>query len=229
MAGGRAGFWPLRSLSGDAGQARLGRCRPRHNRDPEPRQPRQRGNCAAILATSRSMRRSPVDSSRGEGRCPAGRDDRAKARSFRLRDCGRKEVLPPLVNPAGCRSRRKLVMPGRCKKCGVETRERMWGSPRRLRIVCPSCERARQAKYRRASSAGKRRWDAQNREKRKAHKAVEVALTKGAMLRQPCARCGNPRAQAHHDDYSRPLDVMWLCSLHHGERHRELRYAASAA
>lgn len=79
----------------------LGHCRPCHNRDPEPRQQRQRGICAAFLATSQSLRRSPVDPSRGEGRCAAGRDDRAEAGSFRLRDCGRKEVLPPLVNPAG--------------------------------------------------------------------------------------------------------------------------------
>ena len=30
------------------------------------------------------------------------------------------------------------------------------------------------------------------------------------------------KAEAHHEDYSRPLDVVWLCSLHHHRRHAEI-------
>lgn len=30
-------------------------------------------------------------------------------------------------------------------------------------------------------------------------------------------------AQAHHEDYTKPFDVVWLCTKHHAERHRELR------
>lgn len=35
-------------------------------------------------------------------------------------------------------------------------------------------------------------------------------------IKQPCEVCGTP-AEAHHDDYSRPLEVRWLCSVHHKE------------
>jgi len=34
--------------------------------------------------------------------------------------------------------------------------------------------------------------------------------------------CGAENAQAHHDDYSRPLDVRWLCDTHHRQHHGEL-------
>lgn len=40
------------------------------------------------------------------------------------------------------------------------------------------------------------------------------------MKRQPCAECGRPDAQAHHEDYGKPLDVKWLCVTHHRKAHR---------
>jgi hypothetical protein len=37
---------------------------------------------------------------------------------------------------------------------------------------------------------------------------------------QPCKVCGD-KAQAHHHDYSKPLEVEWLCQKHHGLEHRK--------
>lgn len=71
-------------------------------------------------------------------------------------------------------------------------------------------------------------WQAKNPEKRAAHKAVEWALKRGDLLRGACVRCGAEKAQAHHDDYSKPLEVMWLCRAHHVERHAELKLLASS-
>lgn len=69
-------------------------------------------------------------------------------------------------------------------------------------------------------------WNALNPDKRRAQKAVENALKAGRLVRQPCERCGTTiRVQAHHDDYSNPLVVMWLCQQHHKDRHRELAAA----
>ena len=58
--------------------------------------------------------------------------------------------------------------------------------------------------------------------KYQAHNAVNNALRDGRLTRKPCQRCGSLRVHGHHDDYSKPLDVMWLCPKHHKERHREL-------
>jgi hypothetical protein len=65
-------------------------------------------------------------------------------------------------------------------------------------------------------------WQSRNPQKRAAQISVGNAIRDGQLLQQPCERCGNTDVHGHHEDYSRPLDVMWLCSKHHGERHREL-------
>ena len=66
-----------------------------------------------------------------------------------------------------------------------------------------------------------RRWAAKNRHKRNAHLKVLRAIKSGKIIRGPCERCGTKNEiEGHHEDYSKPLQVMWLCILHHKERHR---------
>ncbi len=65
-------------------------------------------------------------------------------------------------------------------------------------------------------------WEERNKHKKYAHGCVAKALKSGKLTRQPCEICNEPRVQAHHDDYSKPLDVKWLCIKHHAERHVEL-------
>lgn len=55
--------------------------------------------------------------------------------------------------------------------------------------------------------------------KDKAHYLVGNAIRDGRLIRQPCEVCGDAQAQAHHDDYFKPLDVRWLCFVHHREVH----------
>ena len=63
------------------------------------------------------------------------------------------------------------------------------------------------------------------------HKRVAVimvnnAVRDGRLAKLPCEVCGTTkRVQGHHDDYSKPLDVVWLCPKHHAERHKQLRAA----
>jgi hypothetical protein len=52
---------------------------------------------------------------------------------------------------------------------------------------------------------------------------VGNALRDGKLVKGPCARCGTKNnIQSHHEDYSRKLDVTWLCISCHGIRHQEI-------
>ncbi len=60
-------------------------------------------------------------------------------------------------------------------------------------------------------------------EKRKAHYIMGNAIRDGELTRKPCEVCGSLNSQGHHEDYSKPLDVIWYCPKHHAERHVEIR------
>lgn len=67
-------------------------------------------------------------------------------------------------------------------------------------------------------TANTRRWRRENPEKYRAQNAVNNALRAGRLEKGPCEICGSTeRVHGHHDDYSHPLDVRWLCPAHHGE------------
>lgn len=54
--------------------------------------------------------------------------------------------------------------------------------------------------------------------------AARNAIKEGVLIPTPCVRCLDPKKKvvAHHDNYAKPLDVMFLCEMCHKVRHREL-------
>lgn len=50
---------------------------------------------------------------------------------------------------------------------------------------------------------------------------VMAAIRLGMIEKTPCRICGGP-SQAHHHDYTKPLEVTWLCRKHHMENHAVL-------
>lgn len=55
--------------------------------------------------------------------------------------------------------------------------------------------------------------------KKQSRAATNYAILIGRLTRQPCAVCSSPDVEAHHEDYDKPLDVVWLCKRHHEARH----------
>jgi ribosomal protein S27AE len=55
-----------------------------------------------------------------------------------------------------------------------------------------------------------------------AHGIVQYAIREGRITKQEiCSECGSTKKiEAHHDDYSKPLDIRWLCEDCHKEWHR---------
>jgi hypothetical protein len=49
---------------------------------------------------------------------------------------------------------------------------------------------------------------------------LRVYIRRGKIAREVCEVCGDPETVGHHDDYTKPLQVKWLCKLHHLEVHK---------
>jgi hypothetical protein len=65
-----------------------------------------------------------------------------------------------------------------------------------------------------ASRRAEKNWDKRNPEKVRAHsKARKIKL-------EPCEVCGDTKSLRHHPDYSKPLEVRFLCWLHHKQVHK---------
>lgn len=108
--------------------------------------------------------------------------------------------------------------------------------------VCKECVKARVKKHRSENDSVREydRWRYQTQTGRK-QKAIEVArnwrkkrpdaykaqtalnnaVRDGRIIKQPCSVCGESKTHAHHHDYSKPLDVEWLCAKHHHRKHHE--------
>ena len=58
--------------------------------------------------------------------------------------------------------------------------------------------------------------------KYKAHTMVNNAIRDGRLFKMSCEKCNETKAvHAHHDDYLKPLNVRWLCAVHHKQWHEE--------
>jgi ribosomal protein S27AE len=64
-----------------------------------------------------------------------------------------------------------------------------------------------------------RRWRERHPEAYRAQTAVGNAIRDGKIKKEPCAICGAPDVHAHHRNYSKPLDVTWLCPKCHQRLH----------
>lgn len=51
---------------------------------------------------------------------------------------------------------------------------------------------------------------------------VHYHLRKGTLIRGVCEVCGDKKTHAHHTDYDKPLEVRWLCLIHHSHEHNKL-------
>jgi hypothetical protein len=57
-------------------------------------------------------------------------------------------------------------------------------------------------------------------ERQAARAKVKDALRSGKLIKHPCKVCGTERVHAHHPDWTKPLDVVWLCPPHHKQAHK---------
>lgn len=108
----------------------------------------------------------------------------------------------------------------RCKSC---TKAAVRANYRRNREHYKKYDQERLQRPERKAAAivYQRQRRARSPEKYLARQAVARALKNGTLIKLPCEVCG-AKAQAHHIDYSKPLEVRWLCFVHHRMEHGQL-------
>lgn len=93
----------------------------------------------------------------------------------------------------------------------------------KLRAYKREYDRQMYKKYPERENNRRKRWNEANPEKHKAQIKLNSALESGKVVRHPCEVCGSVPVHAHHTDYSKPLEVRWLCPIHHSEVTRGVR------
>lgn len=99
----------------------------------------------------------------------------------------------------------KRFAPMDCQVCGQRFK------PRSLRVLnrpyCKPCAIERLPKL--------------EKMKIRARELAMIALKKGQIKRQPCQACGFKfDMHMHHPDYTKPLDIVWLCARCHAAEHK---------
>jgi hypothetical protein len=109
---------------------------------------------------------------------------------------------------------------GHLGKCGECTRKdsslQRWGKIDLIRKY----DRVRGHRH---SAEYLRRYRAINPDKSRAVQKVKRAVASGRVKKpDQCFACGaGGRLEAHHKDYTKPLDVTWVCSVCHHRFHME--------
>lgn len=75
------------------------------------------------------------------------------------------------------------------------------------------------AERRKRTAENAKKWNQKNPQGYKAHYLVSNAIRDNRLKKEPCARCGEKKVHAHHEDYNKPLDVVWLCVKCHQRHH----------
>lgn len=117
--------------------------------------------------------------------------------------------------------RHPMMFDGHLNKCKACCRTDAVKNRRKKLEYYRQYDRERFVTLRRRESvhASLKKQNAAHPEKRAARIAVGNAIRRGTLIRKPCEVCGTMQSEAHHEDYSKPLDVRWFCRVHHLMHH----------
>lgn len=139
--------------------------------------------------------------------------------------CGGEFRLPPKAKRSRCRG---------CRR--IQERSYQGNSYKVKRKPAPLAKRREYSrKYEEKPETRAKRlayWNSyvalpENDKKYRARVALRTAVRRGKIARLPCEVCGVTRVHGHHDDYSKPFDVRWLCALHHRAHHAAITKQAA--
>jgi spore maturation protein CgeB len=98
-----------------------------------------------------------------------------------------------------------------CSKCHGPLEKNRY---RRYRY-CRKCH----AEYMKATRPKHSELSPEARMKANVRAIAKYHLRAGRIEQEPCEVCGAFDSQMHHDDYTKPKEVRWLCRRHHLKVH----------
>lgn len=109
---------------------------------------------------------------------------------------------------------------GKCKECTKTDSSKRYHDPlKKEEILQKQREYGKTQNRREKHVESVRRYRTKYPEKYKAATTLNNAVRRKKIERMPCSVCGKENAEAHHEDYSKRLSVVWLCRKHHAEIH----------
>lgn len=122
-----------------------------------------------------------------------------------------------------------------CSKCGVQNdlikyAKSIYKGTVHQYYRCNKCNAKKQKKYYKTKIGQKNTYRAIKKsikkywKKQLARQYVYEATKRGELIRpKNCELCGNSGTiQAHHKDYSKPLEVIWLCIKCHSQEDKKV-------
>lgn len=101
-----------------------------------------------------------------------------------------------------------------CSKCSCELELNRIGKMR----YCLSCHN----NYMKLNRKKHSELSEEQKLKANCRSYLNVYLNRGKILKEDCCKCNSSTdVEAHHHDYTKPLDVIWLCRLCHLKEHSE--------
>lgn len=112
-----------------------------------------------------------------------------------------------------------------CDYCGIRANDRKSHFDRKKLHFCSqecySAYRTEIMEPEQQNSYGRGNTPEERAKRRKARSDLNHAIDQGSVKRESCEVCGKD-AEAHHDDYDKPLEVRWLCFAHHRKHHKPI-------
>jgi len=131
-----------------------------------------------------------------------------------------------------------------CNHCKIRKPENEFYKMHRclndLSFICKKCDRKRTEEYRSNNrhiirerfkkwrnknkdkiNAYQKLYQLKNKERINVRATVYRAIKLKKIIRKNCSVCNEKKSEAHHEDYSKPLDIIWLCRLHHAQIHKK--------